>query len=114
MKIKEYQESAAATANSTLGTMRPVVACMGLAGEAGEFVDEYKKVVGHGHPIDEAKLKKELGDVAWYIAELCTAHGWCMDEVLSANIQKLKTRYPEKFTTEASINRVDVDHNSES
>ena len=114
MNIREYQSLAASTANKALGPMRPIVACMGLAGEAGEFVDEYKKVVGHGHPFDEDKLKKELGDVAWYVAELCTAHGWCMEEVLAANIEKLRVRYPEKFTTANSLRRIDVQTEKES
>jgi len=108
MNISDYQRLAAATANITLGDMRPIVACMGLSGEAGEFIDEYKKIIGHGHPMNEDSLKKELGDVAWYIAELCTAHGWSMEEILKDNIQKLKTRYPDKFSTEDSLARVDV------
>jgi NTP pyrophosphatase (non-canonical NTP hydrolase) len=113
MDIDHYQQQANETANHALGDIRRLVACLGLAGEVGEFVDEYKKVIGHGHPINEEKLMKELGDVIWYIAEIATTFGWALSSVLERNIQKLQTRYPEKFTSTSSINRVDeIEKNS--
>lgn len=80
---------------------------LGLSGEAGETVEMIKKHIGHGHPLDREKLKKELGDDLWYIAALCTVFDISMAEVAQMNIDKLKARYPEGFTTTASIGRKD-------
>lgn len=79
---------------------------LGLTGEAGEVADLIKKHFFHGHDLDIDTLVKEIGDVCWYVALLCTAIGEDMESVMSKNIEKLKTRYPEGFSSEASINRV--------
>jgi len=82
---------------------------LGLAGESGEVADIIKKVVSQGHPLDDekwGKIKKELGDVLWYIAEVATLLDMSLDEVAQENIDKLLARYPEGFTTERSLNRV--------
>ena len=108
MKMDEYQSLAARTKpeyiNDKFGT---AVFSMGLAGEAGEVVDYLKKVVGHGHLLDKDVLSKELGDVMWYVASLCEHHGLSMSDVARKNIDKLKARYPDGFTSEKSINRSD-------
>lgn len=78
---------------------------MGLCGESGETVDIVKKHLFHGHPLDKEKLVKELGDVAWYLAEAATALDIPLEEIFEKNIEKLKSRYPEGFDTEKSINR---------
>lgn len=82
---------------------------LGLAGEAGEVAETVKKGVLHQHGLDRDKMKKELGDVAWYLAALCTKLGLDLSEVLAANIEKLKVRYPEGYKPADSIARVDVD-----
>ncbi len=82
---------------------------IGLAGEAGEVAELVKKGVFHQHGVDTVKLKKELGDVLWYVAALCTKAGIDMGEVMQENIDKLKTRYPEGFSSAASQKRVDVE-----
>jgi len=79
---------------------------LGITGEAGEVADMIKKHVFHGHGLDTDALVKEIGDVCWYVALLCTAIGVDMASVMEKNIEKLKTRYPEGFSEEASINRV--------
>lgn len=81
---------------------------LGVAGEAGEVADLVKKYIGHGHPLDVEKLKLELGDVLWYVAGLASVIGVTLSEVANANIAKLEKRYPNGFSTEASMNRVDV------
>lgn len=86
---------------------RLAIAGLGLAGEAGEVVDYLKKVVGHGHKMDKDKLVKELGDVLWYVAEICSAIKVDMGDVAQKNIDKLKKRYPDGFTSERSINRAE-------
>lgn len=81
---------------------------LGIAGEAGEVADLVKKHIGHGHPLDVEKLKRELGDVLWYVAGLAELHGLWLSEVATANIEKLETRYPNGFNTADSIARKDV------
>lgn len=80
---------------------------MGLAGESGEVVDLIKKHIHHKVPLDKEKLIKELGDVRWYFEVLCHCAGTTMEEVERLNIEKLKKRYPNGFTTQASIERKD-------
>lgn len=75
---------------------------LGLTGEAGEVADLLKKGHGHGHGVDRDKVCKELGDVAWYLSALAQAHGFTLDQVLAANVAKLRARYPDGFTIEAS------------
>jgi len=79
---------------------------LGIAGEAGEVADAVKKEIFHGHTSDREALKKELGDVLHYVAGLAWMYGFTLDEVATANIQKLMARYPDGFSEEASRNRV--------
>ena len=79
--------------------------CLGLSGEAGEFLDMIKKWIFHNKPFDEEHAKKEIGDVMWYVAMLCFSFGWDLDEILQMNVDKLKARYPEGFDTDRSNNR---------
>lgn len=71
---------------------------IGLSGEAGEVADLIKKGIFHQQGLDQEKLKKELGDVLWYVAALCTELGFSLEEVMSHNIDKLKARFPEGYT----------------
>jgi NTP pyrophosphatase (non-canonical NTP hydrolase) len=84
-----------------------MIAGLGLAGETGEVVEHIKKWVGHGHDLDVDKVKKELGDVLWYISELATVMDLSMEEIARANIRKLEERYPKGFNPIDSITRVD-------
>jgi len=78
---------------------------LGLTGESGEVADMIKKYIFHGHDLDKKALVKELGDVCWYVALLAHAIDVDFEEILSLNIDKLKSRYPEGFSESASINR---------
>lgn len=78
---------------------------LGITGEAGEVADLIKKHVFHGHDLNRDEIVKELGDVCWYVALLATSIGVGLDEILERNIEKLKRRYPEGFSSAASINR---------
>lgn len=71
--------------------------CLGLAGESGELLDIVKKWVFHEKPLDQEHLKKELGDVLWYVALISYSMAWDLDEVMELNVNKLKARYPEGF-----------------
>jgi len=83
-------------------------AALGLAGEAGEFVDRVKKHIIHGHALDRSKLREECGDIMWYVADAAKALDALLSDVASENESKLQRRYPEGFSTEASVARVDV------
>jgi len=84
-------------------------ACLGLSGEVGEFNDMVKKHIFHEKPLDELHLKKELGDVMWYVAMVAESMGWKLDDILEMNIEKLKARYPEGFDVERANNRKEGD-----
>lgn len=81
---------------------------LGMCGESGEFADMIKKHVFHGHAMDVPKLKRELGDVLWYVATLSDTLGFTLEDVMQTNIEKLKERYPQGFTSEDSIARKDT------
>lgn len=83
--------------------------CLGLAGESGELLDLVKKWCFHDKSVDIDHAKKELGDVMWYVAMICHAMGWDLDEIMRLNIDKLKARYPEGFDTEKSNHRATGD-----
>ena len=78
---------------------------MGLNGESGEVIDIVKKHMFQGHELDKDKIKKELGDVMWYVAEVCEALDLSLDEVMEGNIEKLAKRFKDGFTVNESINR---------
>ena len=110
MTINEYQELAMRTVNPKLNKEEILInSVMGLCGESGEAIDIVKKWFAHGHELDREHLKKELGDIAWYLAEAATALDITLESVLEANIEKLKKRYPEGFETKRSIERADAE-----
>ena len=106
MTINEYQALALRTLNSDLDRDEMLLnAVMGLCGESGEAIDLLKKHRMHGHPFDRDKFAKELGDIAWYLAEAARAIDMDLEDVLQMNIDKLKRRYPDGFDSEKSRNR---------
>ena len=106
MEINEYQLLAMRTLNKELDKKDILTnSVMGLCGESGEACDIVKKHLFHSHELDRDSLIKELGDVAWYLAEASEALGISLEEVLEKNIEKLRKRYPEGFSAERSINR---------
>ncbi len=106
MYLNAYQHTAMRTAIPEHQKDGLVLACLGLSGEVGEFVDHVKKAEYHGHPLDTKKLIKELGDVLWYVALAATNLGVELGEVAWINIDKLRERYPDGFSSERSITRV--------
>jgi NTP pyrophosphatase (non-canonical NTP hydrolase) len=103
MTFEEYQELAMRTANLDKAGMSNVA--LGLCGEAGEVADIVKKWMFQGHPLDYAKLREELGDVMWYLALACELMDVGLVDIAAMNITKLKARYPNGFSAEASVNR---------
>lgn len=110
MTINEYQSLAMTTLNPALDQKNVLLnGVMGLCGESGEAIDIVKKWLMQGHELDKEHLAKELGDIAWYLAETATAIGVPLEDILSANIAKLKARYPNGFSAENSIHRAETD-----
>ena len=88
MTINEYQALAMTTLNPRLSRKDVLInSVMGLCGESGEAIDIVKKHLAQGHPLDREKLIKELGDIAWYLAETATALDVNLEEVLQGNIE---------------------------
>ena len=109
MTVNEYQSLAMATLNTELDKKNILInGVMGLCGESGEAINIVKKHLAQGHEWDREELIKELGDIAWYLAETASALEIDLDEVLAKNIEKLKKRYPEGFDTEKSIYRLET------
>lgn len=111
MTLNEYQRQSMRTATDVADYPAPdwlfQVSGLGLgiAGEAGEVADYLKKVIHHEHPLDRETVKKELGDVLWYVQAIACRCGLTLEEVAVANIEKLKARYPEGWSAERSMNR---------
>ena len=106
MTVNEYQKLAMTTLNQSLSKRDVLInSVMGLCGESGEAIDIVKKWMAHGHELDRTHLAKELGDIAWYLAEAATALDMDLEDIFQANIEKLRKRYPEGFSSSSSIHR---------
>lgn len=84
---------------------RVIHAIFGMLTELGELADVYKKYIFYGKPIDLVNVKEEFGDKFWYDAIFSDATGIAFDDSMTTVIQKLRKRYPEKFTQEAALIR---------
>jgi NTP pyrophosphatase (non-canonical NTP hydrolase) len=106
MDFKGYEELALRTKGFYTDKFAQALnGAMGLAGEAGEVIDVFKKAMFQGHELPREKLIEEVGDIMWYIPLIAQALGTSMEEIAIQNIEKLKKRYPEGFEKEKSINR---------
>lgn len=103
----EYQQLAQRTQcpqphviRPTLGPIKSEVlhGCLGIASEGGELLAEMQRWLWYNKGLSILNIFEELGDVLWYVAEVCNAMGWRMEDVMTANIAKLKQRYPNKYT----------------
>jgi len=87
-------------------------AAIGMGSEAGEFQEIVKKIIFQGKEYNEDTrfhMKRELGDVLWYVANAATALGYSLDEIVEGNIAKLESRYPNGFEVYRSENREEGD-----
>ena len=110
MTINEYQRLAMTTLNPALDRKEVLInSVMGLCGESGEAIDIVKKWLAQGHELDKARLAKELGDVAWYLAEAATALDIPLEEIFQGNLEKLKKRYSGGFDAQKSMARLSGD-----
>ena len=99
--------------NSDFPTERLLTAAVGMSAEAGEFTEVVKKIVFQGKPVNEENLfhlKRELGDIMWYVMQACMGLETCLDEIIEMNVEKLKARYPGgAFDVYYSENRAEGD-----
>ncbi|MBE5815925.1 MAG: nucleotide pyrophosphohydrolase [Clostridiales bacterium] len=110
MNVNEYQQLAMTTLNPQLNRRDVLInSVMGLCGESGEAIDIVKRWMAQGHALDKEHLIKELGDIAWYLAEAATALEIPLEEVFQGNIDKLKKRYPDGFEVQRSLVRLEGD-----
>ena len=90
-----------------------LTAALGLTAESGEFTEVVKKIIFQGKPYNEENvfhMKREVGDICWYLAQACMALDTTFDEVLEMNVDKLKARYPGgEFDVHHSENRKEGD-----
>ena len=90
-----------------------ITAGFGLTAEAGEFTEVVKKIILQGKPYTEENvfhMKRELGDICWYLAQACMALDTNFDEILQMNVDKLADRYPDgSFDVHYSENRAEGD-----
>ena len=92
---------------------RLLTAALGLTAESGEFTEVVKKIILQGKPYNEDNIyhmKRELGDICWYLAQACMALNTTFDEVIEMNVDKLQARYPGgEFNVHKSENRKEGD-----
>ena len=92
---------------------RLITAALGMGAESGEFTEVVKKIVFQGKPVNEDNIfhmKRELGDIMWYVAQACMALDTTIDEIIEMNVEKLKARYPGgSFDVHYSENRQEGD-----
>lgn len=109
MTLNEYHKLAMRTKNPEISNEDGLLeGLMGLNGEAGEAIDVLKKSKFQGHQMEKEKMVGELGDCLWYIVRTADAMDISLEEVARFNIEKLRRRFPEGFTAEDSVKRVDV------
>lgn len=115
MNANEYQKAAQRTDLEDYKYVRErlhapniaelVHAAMGMATEAAEFTDALKKHLMYGKPLDRVNLAEEVADCLWYCALAANTLGVKLEDIMQTNIDKLKARYPEKFTEANALAR---------
>ena len=92
---------------------RLLTGAVGLSAEAGELMEIVKKLIFQGKPVNDETIfhmKRELGDVMWYVMQACMALNITLDDVIAGNVEKLKKRYPGgEFDVYKSENRLEGD-----
>lgn len=105
MNFSEFQELALRTFNHQSEQVDQLHIVLGLVTESGEVADAIKKHIGYGKELDIVNIKEEFGDLFWYLAVGCKIFGFDHNEIWNTNIEKLKTRYPDKYSDQAAIYR---------
>lgn len=106
MKWEEYIEKASRT-DAPLDTkeLHDIHMVVGMSTEINEILDVFKKKLAYNKPVDWVNVKEEIGDIMWYLANFCRTNNFNLQEILDVNIEKLKCRYPERFSEDNAIFR---------
>ena len=110
--LEEFSDALDIIEEQGVAPERLLTAALGICAEGGEFTEVVKKCVFQGKPMDEHTqyhLKRELGDICWYIVQVCIALDISIEDVLYMNIEKLEARYPDGFEAFRSNNRSEGD-----
>jgi NTP pyrophosphatase (non-canonical NTP hydrolase) len=108
IELNEYQKLAGRTSRPFPTPVQDLQhAQLGIASEGGEIADTLKKHIAYNQPLDTENLKEELGDLMWYVALGATALGMDLSDICEANIDKLRKRYPDKYSDEHAAARAD-------
>ncbi len=106
MEIQEYQEKSSRTLSILDSNISDNIhMSLGLTTESAEIADVFKKKLAYNKEIDWVNIKEEVGDLMFYVANICNINGWDLRDILDTNIAKLKVRYPDKYTDDKAINR---------
>ena len=106
MTLNEYQELALRTAHLHENHEDDLLhGAAGVCTEAGELMDIYKRFKFYGKPVDWVNVKEEVGDVMWYLALVCQSAGISLEDAAKGNIEKLRVRYPDRFSRNAALER---------
>ncbi|GCE31068.1 MazG family protein [Dictyobacter alpinus] len=105
MDIATYAKEVQRTCDIKDQRERLILSALGIAGEGGEIVDLLKKSLYHSHDLDTSDLCKELGDLLWYMTLLSESVGLTLEDIMQANVTKLRQRYPDGFDPQRSKNR---------
>jgi NTP pyrophosphatase (non-canonical NTP hydrolase) len=109
LTLADYERAAARTVNAGLTPPERLLdAAAGLAEEGGEVLGLVRKHLFMKHDLDRERLAKELGDALWCLTTVATAAGLSLDSVATANIEKLRRRYPDGYSDAASTRREDA------
>jgi NTP pyrophosphatase (non-canonical NTP hydrolase) len=82
---------------------------LGIAGEAGEIIDEIQHIIFHKQNRDIMELAKEIGDCFWYLTALCAELGISIEDILELNVAKLNYRHGGHFTYDTSVNKLSTE-----
>ena len=105
MKFRYYQQQARRTQNPNLTPReRAEHALWGMSAEVGEICGLFQKT-HQGHELSHSELRKEIGDLQWFVAELCDVFEWDLGCIAEENLVKLRKRYPNGFEAERSVHR---------
>jgi NTP pyrophosphatase (non-canonical NTP hydrolase) len=106
--LDTYQSLARRTLNPSLDDdARLLDAAAGLAEEAGEILGAVRKHQFQQRPLDRDAITQELGDALWCLGAVATALGLSLGDVAHTNLDKLRRRYPDGFSSEAAAQRAD-------
>ena len=109
LTLASYERAAARTVNQSLTPEERLLdAAAGLAEEAGEVLGLVRKHAFMRHELDSTRLRTELGDALWCLTMVAAALGLSLDEVAAANLDKLRRRYPEGYSDNASAERAEA------